>query len=332
MLHPLGISVSRLRSAQARPSHLRTPQPPGTSVTFRELSLSRDAPTTPSPTSDTRASAFTQSIGCLLCLIYCCVFLVQQLPKPVNGLVAPARKALLSVTDAVLAFFPSVPTSPEARNGLFLFLAAGAIPWLVMLVSGRGRPAELGLRLPNRYGWRILGLGYLIALPFLWWMIGAPDFAARYLDRYERAGAAAFTGYYLINMATEHFLIQGVVLAACRSGRRWPLAIPVEPAKARGYRSVLQWLGMAQTVDASPAGSRATRWLGLPNGCAAAIVTSGVLFALVHFGKHPRELVLALPGGLAQAYIAYRTNTWLVPLVLHLATAATAFGMMLAFR
>jgi membrane protease YdiL (CAAX protease family) len=75
---------------------------------------------------------------------------------------------------------------------------------------------------------------------------------------------------------------------------------------------------------------RLTRWIGLPADCVPAILTSTTLFGLVHVGKDPRELLLSLPGGVALAYIAYRTNSWLTVFVLHLATAGTAFLMIVA--
>ena len=66
---------------------------------------------------------------------------------------------------------------------------------------------------------------------------------------------------------------------------------------------------------------------GLPDGCLVAIVCSGFLFAAVHLGKNPRELLLSLPGGLASAYLAYRCNSWLVPATLHVAVAAVTAAL-----
>jgi membrane protease YdiL (CAAX protease family) len=72
---------------------------------------------------------------------------------------------------------------------------------------------------------------------------------------------------------------------------------------------------------------RVTSWIGLQSGCVPAVLASAALFALVHVGKDWRELLLSVPGGIVLAYMAYRTNTWLVPFVLHLATAGTACAM-----
>ena len=59
------------------------------------------------------------------------------------------------------------------------------------------------------------------------------------------------------------------------------------------------------------------------------MVTSATLFGVVHIGKDPREMLLSVPGGLALAYVAYRSNSWLIPYILHLATAGTALALMM---
>ena len=59
---------------------------------------------------------------------------------------------------------------------------------------------------------------------------------------------------------------------------------------------------------------------------------SALLFAAVHLGKDPRELILSLPGGIALGYISYRTNTWLIPFLLHASTAGMACALMLLMR
>src|SRR5690242_7590119 len=44
------------------------------------------------------------------------------------------------------------------------------LPWLFMALIGRGHPRDIGLRGPNRAGWRVLLAGYLLALPALFAM------------------------------------------------------------------------------------------------------------------------------------------------------------------
>ena len=220
------------------------------------------------------------------------------------------------------------------NHAVKLTVVSGLIPWLAMAAIGRWRPSELGTRIPNRYGWRVLVVAYVIAMPFLFWMVRGADFAETYLLKW-RQSASIFLGYYFINMLWEHFLFHGVMLAAFRGDRRWPAAAPIDSAPRTGWIRPLHWIGLAQTRgksdDASDgAWQRAIRWLGLPHGCVFAIVGSGLLFGFIHWGKDARELVLSLPGGMAMAYLAYRTNSWLVPFLLHLATAGTAFIILLA--
>lgn len=213
--------------------------------------------------------------------------------------------------------------------GVYLLVTAGFIPWLAAAGLGLRRPAMIGMRIPNRYALRILPVAYLLALPFLVWMVRSPTIGSPYLNQLHRLGATVYLAYYLVNMLTEHFLLHGVVLGVCHRDGRWPMVTDNASALAGRPRGFLAWLGLAQPTGDARGLERFRRWFGLPHGCTAAILTSGVLFGLVHLSKDPRELLLAFPGGVAQAFLAYRTNSWLTPFALHLTTAATALGMML---
>jgi membrane protease YdiL (CAAX protease family) len=92
---------------------------------------------------------------------------------------------------------------------------------------------------------------------------------------------------------------------------------------------ILRWVGLAQPSDADGAFQRLIQWIGLPANCVLAVICSGLLFGAIHLGKDPRELLLSVPGGIALAYVAFRTNSWLVPFALHLMTAGTAFLILL---
>ncbi len=238
--------------------------------------------------------------------------------------------------------------SPELRDGVYLLAIGLLIPWLIAALLGVGRPSDIGFRRPNRFAWRIVLVGYTLAIPFLWWIIHSPGFATGYLPHYERAGTA-FLGYYLTNMFAEHFLFHGFMLGVFRVGHRWPGPAPVMEPTRSGARGCLVWLGLAQSAPIvpvscgtglqpvksqveNPCHTPVTRWLGLPGGCWPAIVVSATLFYAVHLGKDPREALMSLPGGVALAYIAYRTNSWLTPFVLHLLTAVTALLMLLNVR
>src|SRR5262249_47181103 len=125
---------------------------------------------------------------------------------------------------------------------------------------------------------------------------------------------------------TEHLLLHGVVLGLTRPDGRWPGPLGVSPA-GRGPGKVLRWLGMSMAAS-----KNMVEWLGLARGSALPMLVSPLLFGMVHLGKDTRELVLAFPGGLVQAYLAYRSNSWLTPLAIHLATASMALLMMMTIR
>ena len=77
---------------------------------------------------------------------------------------------------------------------------------------------------------------------------------------------------------------------------------------------------------------RITRWLGIPDGCLGAMLLSGVLFGLIHWGKAGREFLLAFPGGVFLAGLAYRCNSWHAPYLLHAGTVIAAAVIFLAMR
>jgi len=251
-------------------------------------------------------------------------------PTPLKETMGYPSRWVYGLIDNGLRLMGSEAHATEIRSSVYLFFIAGVIPWLVLAFLGRGRPYDLGFRRPNRYGWRIALVGYLISVPFLIWMVGGAGFATPYMSELERAGTAGFILYYFVNMLTEHFFLHGALLAAFRAGQRWPPPAPVAVDATNTLARALQWVGLVQPTRGAGGVRRIMRWAGLPDGCLPAIVASAMLFGLVHIGKDPRELVLSLPGGVALGYIAYRTNTWLTPFVLHLATAGTVCLMIMA--
>jgi hypothetical protein len=271
--------------------------------------------------------------------LYCLIFLVPSgafsgvlTGDALTILKEPARR----VQGLVGILTDYVGVQPPWRNAFYidayLLLTAGVIPWLTLAVLRRGRPYDLGCRWPNRYGWRVLLVGYVMAVPFLVWMVRGSQFAGRYLAELERYGGLVFSLYYLVNMVAEHFLFHGVFLAAFRVGHRWPGPPPKDARATAAQKRLLQWLGLAQPVDGTSGFSRVVRWFGLQPGCVPAICASAALFGLIHVGKDFRELLLSIPGGVALAYIAYRTNSWFTPFLLHLATAGTACAMIVWAR
>ena len=271
--------------------------------------------------------------------VYSLVLFVKPLswlPEQLRGATLDLRRWLIGLIDLVYGSlgihqtgsYP-MPWANELRWGLYFFLTAGVIPWAVLAIVRRGRPHDIGFRLPNRVGWRIVAVGFLVALPLQVWMVKSPTFTRYYLPQLERAGTLAFVFYYGVVILVEHFFFHGVLLATCRAGGRWPTPAPVRADADSAFGRTLQWVGLCQPLDGATGVRRFTRWGGLQDGCIPAILVSAMLFAAVHLGKDPRELVLSLPGGIALGYVSYRTNTWLVPFLLHALTAGTACALML---
>jgi membrane protease YdiL (CAAX protease family) len=130
---------------------------------------------------------------------------------------------------------------------------------------------------------------------------------------------------------TEHFMFHGLFLALLRPGRRWPVVPEPAPVEGPAWHRALRWSGLAQPAHGNTRLQRSMRWLGVPEGCLGAMVLQAVLFGVGHVGKAPAELILSFPGGLGLAYVAYRCNSFLVPMILHLATGLTALGFISLF-
>ena len=255
--------------------------------------------------------------------------LTDWLGRDTARTLAGARLWLFGVVRAVV---PEL-ADKGAGQGLvvaaaFYLLVSFIVPVAVAVVTRRS-PGDLGTRWPNRLGWRVLGLAYGVALPVLVWMVRSPTFYTYYAQQLK-AGATVFLLSYTVIILTEHFMFQGAVLAAGRLGGRWPVEPPVvAPVDGGGLQRCLRFLGLAQPVGDARGLTAWRLWWGLPAGCGVAMVVSAFLFGAFHVGKDPREALLSWPGGLALAYLAYRTNSWVVPLLLHSATAGTAVLLML---
>jgi hypothetical protein len=211
---------------------------------------------------------------------------------------------------------------------IYLLGVMGIVPALVVLLLRRG-PRSMGLRWPNRVGWRWLILGYAVAFPLVVVMARSKEFYP-YYESHMRAGGLVFFSYYLCNFVMEHWTFHGVLLGVTRVGRRWPEVDPGVLTARSWIGRFAQWLGVAQPTDGAAGLRWITRWLGLPDRCVVPIVVSGLLFGLVHLGKAPMELLFSFPGGVALACLAYRSNGWIVPLLLHVSTATTALVIMVA--
>lgn len=234
---------------------------------------------------------------------------------------------LLKVRPTVIAYIQEWITEfgwsqrRELVLGVYFFITAGLIPFFALLVANRWRPRDWGLRMPNRVGWRVLIVGWLIALPALVWLSRQSQFTEAYRRWLGDAGWSLAVSYYLSVFVVEHFFFHGALLALGRRDRRWPDAAPVITTPGALWNRALQWIGIAQPIGNVRGGATVLRWLGLPVGCWWPVLLSGVLFWVAHFGKHPGEALLSLPGGVASAFVAYRTNSLLVPFGLHVGCA-----------
>ncbi len=270
-----------------------------------------------------------------ICLTTIYVGLVIAAPLPFLGTtVADFGAALQSylrglISDSLRQLGFQKP-SFFLRHGTYLIAYGLAVPWIVATVISRGRPRDLGIRLPQAPAGRLLALSVCIAMPFLIWMVFSPGIADDYVPQFRRGMIPAMS-YYLANMSAEHFLLHGLALALFRPGLRWPAeAPPLSPSEGHWFVRMLRWIGLAQDVEGRRGMAAVVRWMGLTEGCVPAIIGSGALFGLVHVGKDPRELLLSIPGGFASAYLAYRTGSMFLPFALHVCTGGLALLMMMA--
>jgi len=276
------------------------------------------------------------AIALIVTFLYCQLFLVGQSkhwPQTLQTWMNGSRNVMNRLIHDLLLRAGVLHPAPKLGQGLFLVLVGIVVPVLAARLIMRTGFRGLGCRLPNRYGWRWLIAGYVVAAPFLVFMARGSGMAAQYLPDARRVGLCAFLSYYLVNMTAEHFLLHGFVLGAFRRDLRWPARRGPSPSdpSAPWWRRVLLCLGLSRGSRA-PGQTRLTAWFQLAPGCGPAIVGSGVLFGLVHVGKDWREAVLSVPGGVALAILAYRSDSWYIPFLLHLATAGTTFALMLCWQ
>ncbi len=221
--------------------------------------------------------------------------------------------------------------SLHLQAGGFYVVSAFLIPLITMFIIRPGPLSDLGWRRPNQLLLRIVACSFVISIPFLYWMVHSPGFAG-YYKPYVQAGPARIVSYYIVVLFCEHSLLEGTLLGLFRRGHKWPEPPEIVQDATSGLRKNLQWVGLAQPTKGAVGVQRITRWAGLPDGCLGAVLLTGVLFGMIHWGKNGREFLLSFPGGVFLGYIAYRCNSWHAPYVLHASTVAAAgIMMMLAY-
>ncbi len=277
------------------------------------------------------------ALAVVVVTLYSTIFIARIsafVPNEYRSIALAPSKAIRSGIDQVVKFAGIKDFNRDVRAVTYLVIVAGVIP-LIATWTLRRRFCDVGTRWPNRYGLRMIVIAILLATPFLVWMVNSPEIAKSYVAEWKRNAPAVFLACYTFNMLTEHFLIQGVILGFCHTSGRWPTSVPTSITHGHSHSSnivvrFLGWLGLAQPIDRDSTTNPLAQWLGLPRGCFAAILTSALVFGLIHVGKDVRECILSFPGGLAIAYIAYRTDSWLTPFFIHASTAGIAFAMMYA--
>ncbi|MFH1812432.1 MAG: CPBP family intramembrane glutamic endopeptidase [Pseudomonadota bacterium] len=194
----------------------------------------------------------------------------------------------------------------------------GLLPAVLLLLSSRqGTPSLLGPG--SRAGWRLAGLAYLGALPFLWWLASRPSFR----DYYEpmlRGGLGGPAVRFVLVITAEHICIQGAVLRLALGVRPpWP-ALPLPMDHASGWQRLAGALGLAG------AGGPAAR-LGVDGRVLLALGVQAWVFGWVHVSKDLGELFLSFPGGLALGYLAWRSRSVWPCVALHAATGGSVIGL-----
>jgi hypothetical protein len=193
-------------------------------------------------------------------------------------------------------------------------LGAVVLPLLVTRSLGPITFDALGIRRP-RSSLALLAVSYLAALPLALAMAMHPAFRAGVGDALARSwwfGIAVPVG-----TAAEHFFFHGVLLAWLHPSGAFPSSDELS--------APFVWPGLRlENVRASIAS------LAIPRSCVVPCLLSAPLFFAIHVGKPDAELWLSLPAGVVFAWLAYRTNGFVVPLVLHLSVPATAALLALA--
>lgn len=193
-------------------------------------------------------------------------------------------------------------------------VGAVVLPLGLTLLLGPRSMRALGLRRPNREILTLIGAALLALVPLSLAMSLHPTFQSALEARLS--GSAWFFFAAIVGTAAEHFFFHGVLLAWLHPSGRFPES-PLLGAP-------LMWPG--RRLDGSIDGRRASladalRSLAIPADCLWPCLLSGPLFFLIHVGKPDAELWLSALAGPILAWLAYRTNGLLAPLIIHLAAS-----------
>ncbi|MBP7935672.1 MAG: CPBP family intramembrane metalloprotease [Phycisphaerae bacterium] len=189
---------------------------------------------------------------------------------------------------------------------------AALLPLSLAALTGRS-PATMGLRPPNRWGWRMVVLSAGLTIPFAF--LFAQERIAMVAPHQPPAGLQLLV--MLGVSVPEHIFLTGICLASFCQG--WRIPTPARLAAVEGSRTkkTLRWLGLAQPTDpGQPLTRRALAWWGLDGPSLLAITCAGLLFGIIHVGAGPTELASSFPGGIALCYLVWRSGSiwpgWLI--------------------
>lgn len=219
-----------------------------------------------------------------------------------------------------------VPGDGEAREHLVYaigsVLGGIAIPLCLLALIGPRNASDIGLRRPSRELVPLLGVALAALVPLSLAMALHPAFRAE-LDA-RLAGSPTFLVAVLFGGVAEHFFFHGVLLAWLHPSGRFP--------DGPQFTAPIVW--PLRRIEGRRASLRdVLRSLRIPTSCIAPCLLSAPLFFAIHIGKPDAELWLSVLAGPVLAWLAYRTNGLVAPLIVHLAAslvAALLVGMSLA--
>ncbi len=209
---------------------------------------------------------------------------------------------------------------------LVLEFAIGLVPAAGLVAWWRSINA-VGLGWPNVLGRRLIAVSVLVSVPFGFWLVRAAPTTSH-------ANWAEFRETLVLMTLTipEHALICGTLVGLMLPGRRLPEVVPVAAVTGSLPGRALRWLGLAQP-SSPPGPSKALAWFGLTPESLLAIVCSGVVFWLAHFGKpNLTEVALSLPGGIAVAYMTLRSRSIWPALIAHCTMNLVPLGLLALFH
>jgi hypothetical protein len=223
--------------------------------------------------------------------------------------------------------FPVIKDAIIAVDRLFdLIPIRGSFAWalksyvlvllpVVFILGIVRRPTALGFGGVARYGWRIILLGFVVALPFCVWLGLRPGMQAYYRYMFTDQGWKSLLANALV-IVVEHAWIEGVILALALPGRGF--SDTSEPER----RGALAFLGLGFPVGLSNEQRTLWQWLGVPAIAMPCLILQALTFGAVHAGKEWGELITAFPGGLGLGILTYRIRSFWPAVVLHLGTGA----------